>query len=210
MDKGAKVNITYTFKGAPDYVNADDVGPVIADDGEPTGGIADEVTAFVASTLVPTISQAGVAGAGTAAGALVTGGEIHPEEGSGTIAFTNPSDAQVEASTRVTRLELTYTAATVLSDVQLEIDVAGIVLDADKMLQSSTKPTGREDVGYGYVTGTDSDILADFVDGNTIIWRGLSFAKAGTTFKTTIQRVDIQEDGDSLEWTTRIRPDSGG
>ena len=56
-------------------------------------------------------------------------GEIHPRAGSGKLAFTNPSDAQVEADTRVSRLELTYTAATKLDGVDLVITVGGIVLE---------------------------------------------------------------------------------
>ena len=81
--------------------------------------------------------------------------------GSGTMAFTNPADAQVEAGTRVSQLELTYTAATPLSNVQLTIETDGIVTDTTtKLLQSDTAPTGsfNEDEGYGYVTGSDPDI----------------------------------------------------
>ena len=92
-----------------------------------------EVTAFSVTTSVPNRD-------GDRCSTLaervttITGGEIHPRAGSGTMAFTNPADAQVEAGTRVSRLELTYTAATPLSGVQLEIDVAGIVLDGLRLV----------------------------------------------------------------------------
>ena len=113
----------------------------------------------------------------------------------------------MEADTRVSTLKLTYTAATKLDDVDLVITVDGIVLDTDKILQSTTAPTGNfnEDEGYGYVTSSDPDrVPAINTTANTITWNGLSFAKAGDTFETIIQKVDIQEDGEDVPWPTTI------
>ena len=55
IDKGAKVILTYTFEGAPDYAEA-----VVVDDNLPPTGIGDEVTAFSVTTSVPV--RAGTAG----------------------------------------------------------------------------------------------------------------------------------------------------
>ena len=70
---------------------------------------------------------------------MVTGGEIHPQDGSGKITL---SPAQVEAGTRVRTFTVTYEAATALGTVNLDIDVKGIVEvsgsddpDDDKALQ---------------------------------------------------------------------------
>ena len=99
------------------------------------------------------------------AATLVTGGEIHPQEGSGTIAFTSPSDAQVEAGTNLRTLALTYTASTAIGTVNLEIDVKGIVEvsgsadpDDDKALQAN------DDGEYGHVSGSDRDIVPVITD----------------------------------------------
>ena len=48
----------------------------------------------------------------------VSGAQIRPVAGSGTMAFTRPSDAQVEAGEDVSKLTLTYEAATALSGVR--------------------------------------------------------------------------------------------
>ena len=196
INKDAKVILTYTFEGAPDYA------AVITDDEATRPG---DDTAFTIMTTVP--NRAGNA-VGTAEATTITGGEIHPQVGSGKMAFTNPSDAQVEADTRVSTLKLTYTAATKLDDVALVISVNGIVLEGtDKILQFTVPPTGNfnEDEGYGHVSSSDPDLIPVIgTADNTITWNGLSFAKAGDTFETTIEKVDIQEDGMEVPWPTTI------
>ena len=46
--------------------------------------------------------------------------------------------------------------------------------------------------------------MTDSADGKLITWDGLTFSKAGAKFTMTIKNVDIEENGDSLAWTTRI------
>ena len=54
------------------------------------------------------------AGGESPAATLITGGKIHPQAGSGTMAITVPSDAQVEAGEKISTLTLVYKSATVL------------------------------------------------------------------------------------------------
>ena len=75
--------------------------------------------------------------------------------------FTRPSDAQVEAGDDVSKITLTYEAATMLSGVTLAIEVGGIRLTAEDD-ETARDPaigilqTGDPD-GYGYVSGSDID-----------------------------------------------------
>ena len=164
-------------------------------------------------------SNDGSSGDPDEAATLVTGGEIHPQEGSGTIAFTSPSDAQVEAGTNLRTLALTYTASAAIGTVNLEIDVKGIVEvsgsadpDDNKALQAS------DDRDYGHVSGSDRDFVPVITDDdggsaivdadgnliNRISFTGILFAKAGDKWTVTIKNVDIQDKGAALTWTTRI------
>ena len=138
---------------------------------------------------------------------MVTGGEIHPQDGSGKITLF---PAQVEAGTRVRTFTLTYEAATALGTVNLDIDVKGIVEVSDSDDSDDNKALQFDDSKeYGYVFGSNPDIepvIADSIDtdGKLITWTGLKFSKAGAKFTMTIKNVDIEENGDSLTWTARI------
>ena len=215
INKGAKVVLTYTYEGAPDYE-----GAVVRVDLIPaSGGVTAEVTAFDAETTVPQTDEV-TAGAGIAA-TLVTGGEIHPQEGSGTIAFTSPSDAQVEAGTNLRTLSLTYTASTAIGIVNIEVDVKGIVEVSDSVDPEDDKALQTTDSGsadYGYVFGSNPDIdpvitVNDITDTdgnviNRISFTGVEFKKKGDRFTLTIKNVDIQDKGAALTWTTRIGTDA--
>ena len=86
----------------------------------------------------------------------VAGGEIHPQEGSGTLTVTKPSDAQVEAGDENVDITLVYEAATVLTNFQLEIDVRGIVLkdDPDTTDVMEMLEEGTDNKKYGQVSGS--------------------------------------------------------
>ena len=120
----------------------------------------------------------------------ITGGRTQALEGSGTMTFTNPSNARVEVGASGKSLVIRYTSTfpMPLENVQLEIDVAGI----ETTLQQGAKDAqvGAEP---GYVTGSGSGNNPTLAvsSNNTITWSGLSFTK-NASFTTTIQKVDIQ------------------
>ena len=57
--------------------------------------------------------------------------------------ITTPSDAQVEAESNLSKLTLTYKAATVLMGATLAVDVKGIVLEDDDDTDNVTERVGR-------------------------------------------------------------------
>ena len=74
--------------------------------------------------------------------------------------FTRPSDAQVEAGEDVSKLTLTYEAATTLSGADLTIIVDGIQLVADEDDTATRDPAigalqMNDPDGYGHVSGSD-------------------------------------------------------
>ena len=90
----------------------------------------------------------------------VSGAQIRPIAGSGTMAFTRPKDAQVEAGEDVSKLTLTYEAATTLSVAELTIIVDGIQLVADEDDTATRDPAigalqMNDPDGYGYISGSD-------------------------------------------------------
>ena len=89
----------------------------------------------------------------------ITGGNIRPRDGSGTLTFKAD---QVEAGDDVSRITLIYEADTALSGVTLEVDVKGIQLvdDDDNVKPDITLLQDEDDDLYGFVdegTGTTSD-----------------------------------------------------
>ena len=118
--------------------------------------------------------------------------------------FTNPRNARVEVGDgdNDKTLAITYTAAIALPDpVTLEITVAGITL---RCCNAAGRRTQCVD---GYVTGSGSSTNRTLaVSGNTITWTWTTspFTRAGATFTTTIQNVDIQDTSGEVTWTTTI------
>ena len=156
-----------------------------------------------ASAFTVTVSDTSLA-------ADTTGGRTQALEGSGTMTFTNPSNARVEVGAKDKTLAIKYTAAIPLPDLgELKITVDGI----DTPLQTGTQDSKVSD---GYITGSgsgSSDNRTLDVSGSTITWTWTTspFTRAGATFTTTIKNVDIQGDmdiqGDSskaVTWTTSI------
>ena len=86
----------------------------------------------------------------TTAATLITGGKLHSQAGSGTMTMTTPSDNQVEAGDKITTITLVYKAATVLMNVDLAVDVKGIVLKDDDDTENVTEELGG--TTYGVVT----------------------------------------------------------
>ena len=106
--------------------------------------------------------------------------------------FTNPSNARVEVGAEGKTLAIRYTAAIALPDlVTLGIDVDGI----DTPLQTTEMQASTADPGY--ITGSGSSTGRTLaVSGNDTItwtWATSPFTRAGATFTTTIQNVDIQD-----------------
>ena len=64
--------------------------------------------------------------------------------------MTTPSDNQVEAGDKISTITLQYKAATVLMDVDLAVDVKGIVMDDDPDTADVTEELGG--TTYGVVT----------------------------------------------------------
>ena len=214
IDNGAKVVLSYEFEGAPDYPTSmivDDKKTAADDPATPlpvNESITTEVSTFALNTKLPLITTS-VGGADALAATSVTGGNIRPRAGSGTLTF---KDDQVEAGEDVSRLTLIYEAATALEDVTLEIEVSGIQLTDDDV---DVKPDitwlqGSTDGEYGFVSfsGTDSfPRLGDLEPAEgvtTISWSGLMFTEAGQKFTTTIEDVRIQEDGGNVTFTAMI------
>ena len=75
-----------------------------------------------------------------------------PEEGSGTMTMTAPSDQQVEAGDAIAAITLQYKAATPLMDVDLEVDVKGIVLDNPDETADVAEELGGAAGAYGEIT----------------------------------------------------------
>ena len=236
IDKGAKVVITYKFEGGEDtdypntVVGEETLTP--ADDlaTDKNESETDEVSAFTVSdagsgtklpritTTIPNIDYDAnnLATAVAVAVTSVTGGQIRLIAGSGTMAITRPSDAQVEAGDDVSKITLTYKAATQLSGVTLTIVVGGIELEPDEDDAATRDPAigilqQGDDDGYGYVEGSDIDsspTLALETDTpnngqTTLTWTKLTL-DAGKSFVTTIEDVRIVDDGGTEEFITTI------
>ena len=216
IDNGAKVVLAYDFEGGPD---SDYPNSMIVDDDKTAAddpvtllvneSITTEVSAFAdANKLSLITTTVGVLGAPEAA-TSVTGGNIRPRAGSGTLTFKTD---QVEAGDDVD-LTLIYEAATALNNVTLEIVVNGIQLTDDDVnvkpdIASLQKGTAGD---YGYVSGsgTDSDPQLTLTDADgdgptEIRWAGLTFTEAGDKFTTTIEDVRIQEEGGNVTFISTI------
>ena len=131
------------------------------------------------------------------------------------MAITVPSDAQVEAGEKISTLTLVYKSATVLMNVDLAVDVKGIVLKDDPDTANVMEELGE--TTYGQVTHRPAaaftptgDIIGDFMadtengDYVTLTFRGLDFTKAGQTFTIDIKNVRVRAKGGAVEFTTRI------
>ena len=253
LNMGAKVTLTYDFEGGEDTdypntaVGEELLTPANDPANDPVGDLTPatnesltaEVSAFTVGTgaggsnKLPTImtllpartsGELGIARAATS----VSGAQIRPIAGSGTIVFTRPSDAQVEAGEDVSKLTLTYEAATMLSRTTLRVLVDGIQLEEDPEDTATRDPAigalqmGDPD-GYGYVSGSDipsapgltveRGSVADggaFIVGTDatdlvtrITWSKLNL-EAGKNFVTTIEDVRIVETGGAPEFTTSV------
>ena len=155
IDKGATITLTHTLKDKTDGI----AGGV-----NPSGTDAKD-SAFAIKTNV---------GGGLADNASsITGGIIHTPAGSGTMAITTPSDAQVEANEYLTNtrtvptddpvagdIVLTYTAATTVAG-SLVITVGDGIQQADNdandsvtvtTLQKASTLDNKKTDDYGYVT----------------------------------------------------------
>ena len=145
---------------------------------------------------------------------LIAGGKIQSQAGSGTMAITVPSDAQVEAGEKISTLTLVYKSATVLMDVDLAVDVKGIVLTDDPDTADVTEELGGSTYGVVSYRGNFSptpdigevgqDLSTPRNDMVTITWEGLNFTKAGQTFTIDIKNVRVRAKGGAVEFTTRI------
>ena len=221
IDENATITLTYHLRGQDTSDEGDEVAGDGVDDAasliDVSGILADAtedmmVSAFDITTRVPTAA----AGAGTPTAATsVTGGKIHSQAGSGTMTMTTPSDNQVEAGDKISTITLVYKAATVLMDVDLAVDVKGIVLKDDDDTENVTEELGGSTYGVVTYRGnfSPSQVIAEAVtpdsaipsnDTVTIAWEGLNFTKAGQTFTIDIKNVTVREEGGAVEFTTRV------
>ena len=157
IDNGAKVVVTYKFEGAPDYPTSmirDDTKTAAQDNATEADETLTEVSTFVDPNKLSLITvtvpgRNGIVPDDTAA-TSVTGGNIRPRAGSGTLTF---KDNQVEAGDDVSRLTLIYEAATALEGVTLTIEASGIQLTDDdvdvKPNITSLQQSAPGDYGYG-------------------------------------------------------------
>ena len=115
IDMGATITLTYHLRGQDDDNDDEpDADSLISVSTTPADATRDMmVSAFEISTSVP---NPGADGLTTDAATSVSGGKIHPEEGSGTMTMTAPSDNQVEAGENIAAITLQYKAATTLVD----------------------------------------------------------------------------------------------
>ena len=172
------------------------------------------IGALTADNDSPTESAFTVTVSDTPLDADTTGGRTQALEGSGTMKFTNPSNARVEVGANDETLAIKYTAPIALPDTfTLEITVDGIDNIATPLQQGGTQVSTVD----GYVTGSGANPTVD-VDGtptpnrtlnvgsDTITWTWINspFTRANATFTTTIRNVDIQEGSEAVTWTTSI------
>ena len=208
------------------------------DDDDINESLTAEVSAFTAGTGVggsnklPSITtRLPLRADGTATDPIpatsVSGAQVRPVAGSGTLAITKPSNAQVEAGDDVS-LTLTYEAATKLTDATLVIFVSGIKLvddDLDTEEDPAIGPLADDPDEYGYVSGSviDSapslDLEQGSVDAGTftagttatdtvtqITWENLTLAK-DEKFVTTIENMIIREMGGTVKLDTSLTSD---
>ena len=105
----------------------------------------------------------------------VSGGRVLPRAGSGTITMTPEKG---EAGDDIRKITLTYEAGTPLSNVTLEIDVKGIVVEDDDETKEKEELQGdiKKKVKYGYVdyspkTFSPEQIIGTLSNsGTTISW----------------------------------------
>ena len=205
IDMGATITLTYHLRGQDDAEN-DGAG-----DGEPDAdSLIDvpaandsDVSAFTIRTRVPTNAATPALSDATNA-TSITGGRIHPEEGSGTMTMTAPSDNQVEAGESIPTITLQYKAATAVMDVDMTVDVKGLVFVDDTDTAGVTEVLGG--ATYGVVSyrgnfsptqsvGTDNDgavAAQPDADGNDLVritFAGLNFT-AGSNVHNRHQKRD--------------------
>ena len=160
------------FEGADDYPNTavvdDDVRPANdpATSPDTDESVTGEVSSFADLNKLPLITTTLPSRVveGTAADPIkvtsVSGAQVRPVAGSGTLAITKPSNAQVEAGDDDVSLTLTYEAATKLTDATLVILVSGIKLvddDLDTEEDPAIGPLADDPDEYGYVSGSVID-----------------------------------------------------
>ena len=221
IDNGATITLTYNLRGvdnndAEGEVSGDGVNDedsLISVDLTEADAIKDMmVSAFDITTTVPEAdASAGITLAPAATS--VTGGQIHSQAGSGTMTMTAPSDNQVEAGDKISTITLQYKAATVLMDVDISVDVKGLVMDDPAETADVTETLGGSTYGVVSYRGNFSPTqeIGEVVPGTatqdeyvTITWEGLNFTKAGQTFTIDIKNVRVRDEGGAVEFTTRI------
>ena len=222
IDMGATITLTYTLRGQ----DTSDTGDEVAGDGIPDAAslIAVSlisvdaaardmmVSAFEVTTTVPEAdASAGITPAPAATS--ITGGKIHSQAGSGTMTMTAPSDNQVEAGDKISTITLQYKAATVLMDVDISVDVKGLVMTNNPDTADVTEELGGSTYGVVSYRGNFSPTqeIGEVVPGTatqdeyvTITWAGLNFTKAGQTFTIDIKNVRVRDEGGAVEFTTRV------
>ena len=210
IDDGATITLTYNLRGRD--IDEDDEADTDSLIIVPANNDSD-VSAFTIMTTVPT--NAGDAGTPLAP-TLITGGRIHPEQGSGTMEITVPSDSQVEADENVSAITLVYTSATTLDNVDLTVNVSGIVLVDDPTTEELDEMLGSSD-DYGEISfkpdtfSPGANIIGPVVGSGEaasvlLTFNGLTFERAGQTFTITIKNVRVRETGGNVEFTTSIGP----
>ncbi len=201
IDIGGTITLTYELES--DGPNVDpDTGLITRPTALP--GSDPKLSAFTASIQIPPDTDGEDA-------TTVSGGRVLPQAGSGTITM-DPETG--EAGDDLRKITLTYTAGTPLSNVTLEIDVKGIVVEnvdeTDETEQLHDDSANDDD--YGYVTHSATFTPTQTIgtlsnSGTTIAWGGLTFTRAGQAFVVTIENVRLQDEGASVEFSTRIGPD---
>ena len=210
IDDGATITLTYSLRGDNDGDGEVDEGALIT---VPLSDLGSDktVSAFGIDTNVP--NRTGAALAGVTAATLISGGKIHPQEGSGTMTMTVPSDNQVEAGERISTITLQYKSATVLMGATLAVDVRGIVLKDDLDTANVTEELGE--TTYGQVThrpatfAPTGTIIGERVGTGdaavvTLTFGELDFTKADQTFTIDIKNVRARDTGGAVTFTTRV------
>ena len=117
--------------------------------------------------------------------------------------------------TNISAITLVYTSATTLDDVDLVVNVSGIVLVDDTTTEDLDETLGSSD-DYGEVSfkpdtfSPGANIIGTTVTGTgedasvLLTFSGLTFEKADQTFTITIENVRVRATGGNVEFTTTI------
>ena len=148
---GGSITLTYKLE------NDDNDSGLIELPVGPPGNDPDR-SAFTATTMIPTVNTLLNAPGDLIPATTVSGGRVLPRAGSGTITMT---PEQGEAGDDIRKITLTYEAGTPLSNVTLEIDVKGIVVEDDDETTETEELQGdlKKKVKYGYVDYKSEDFF---------------------------------------------------